>query len=853
MSLSPGTRLGPYEVVSVLGAGGMGQVYRARDTRLDRTVALKVLTDSAGEEATISILREARAAARLNHPHIAAIYDVVDTGDPPFLVMEYVDGEPLSSIVARGPLDPARAIDIGVALASALAYAHGQGIVHRDVKPSNVAVTSGGTLKLLDLGIARQLSSSALATTRKQTGSVGIMGTPAYMAPEQLVGRPATPRSDIYSAGVLLYELLTGKLPYPSDDVLVMMTALGSGRVPRVSSIRPDVPIGLDQVVARAMAVDPDERFASADDLKAALDAVRTTGRADLDTRRLTRVRRSRSLVAAVAAVLVAAVLGAWYFTRRPPPLGPAPVLVLPARNISGDPALDTLGAGLVSVVADNLSVASGLTIASAPASIGRDPGRDLRQLASEQGAGYAIALTLRPAASGVHVDAELMRVGTPTPVWQAADDGAPLDVERRIVEGLADALEWHGVLPRPLTGEESRLLRRLPTNNAKAFEEYSRARAVIDRQITRASVQQAIDGYRAAIQDDPEFGLAWAALSGAYGSMYNLTKEAAWIDQAADAADRAVAIDPNRSLVHISMSRVYRVAGRYEEAERHARIALALSPQSDDAHRELANVRFERHDLDGAIEELHTAITLRPNYSNTHALLGYMLIRSARYRDAIAPLTRATELNSQDANSFTLLGTAFEYVGDLQQAIGNYEHAMRLSPTAVTLSNLATAYYASGKFEDAAELYRQAIKQDPTSPTSHANLGDTYVRLGRSTDANAEYTEAATRARSKLQIKPGDSATIAILAMCEAKLGHADEAARLSAEALATAPDDVDVVYKAAVVAALAKQRDQALRQLQHALELGYAAAFAAADWDLRDLRTDAAFTALINRFTPK
>ncbi len=349
MSLLPGTRLGPYEVLSVLGAGGMGEVYRARDTRLDRIVAVKVLTADSGGKATTAILREARAAARLNHPNIAAIYDVVDKGEPPFLVMEYVDGESLSAVVARGPLDVGRAIEIGVAIASALAYTHSQGIVHRDVKPSNVGVTGTGAVKLLDLGIAHQLSGDADATTKTAIASAGVRGTPAYMAPEQLFGRPGTARSDVYSTGVLLYELLTGTLPYLADDVLGTVAALGAGRVPRVSSIRVDVPAGVDQVIARAMAVDQGERFASADDLKTALERVRETGRANPAYRR-TRQRRRTALLAIPAAVLVAAGVGAWYATRRPAPLGPAPVLVLPARNTSGDPALDTLGAGLRSV-----------------------------------------------------------------------------------------------------------------------------------------------------------------------------------------------------------------------------------------------------------------------------------------------------------------------------------------------------------------------------------------------------------------------------------------------------------------------------------------------------------------------
>src|SRR5690348_4981824 len=197
MPISPGSAFGPYEVVEILGAGGMGEVYKARDTRLNRTVALKFLRSEDGPGASSSILREARAAARLNHPHIAAIYDVVSDPERPFFVMEFVEGESLASLVARGPVPIDRVIRIGAELSDALAYAHRQGLIHRDVKPSNVLVRPDGGVKLLDLGVARDAGADPMATTRTPTSSVGIKGTPAYMAPEQLLGHAPTAQSDV--------------------------------------------------------------------------------------------------------------------------------------------------------------------------------------------------------------------------------------------------------------------------------------------------------------------------------------------------------------------------------------------------------------------------------------------------------------------------------------------------------------------------------------------------------------------------------------------------------------------------------------------------------------------------------
>jgi serine/threonine-protein kinase len=854
MALTPGSRLGPYQILASRGAGGMGDVYKARDTRLDRVVAIKILRPRDGIDVSRDVLEEARAVARLNHPNIASLHDVVDqtvvddVGQPPFLVMEYVDGRPLSELVKEGPFDVDRALEIGIQLASALAAAHQGGIIHRDVKPANVIVTGAGVVKLLDLGIARVVSIDAGATTRTsldvKTGPEWS-GSPAYMAPEQLMGQPADARSDVYSTGVLLFELLTGTRPFTAPDLVSLAVTVATKPMPRVSALRPDVPPAVADLVARAMARAPDNRFGTAVELRDALVAVRAGGVSPA----VRPIRRRRVLIGAAAvAALVAAVAAGGLWVNRPRPHAAAPIAILPAVT-AGDPMLETFGAGLVSMVADNLASVPGLTLASAAgvASRYREAGRDLSKAARELGAGYAIDLQISGSPSRIRVQGSLVEAGQPAPLWQGRFEGDPLAVNAWVSDQIADTLEDIGVFQRRLTKTDREKLRRLPTTDAAAFAAYADGQARLDAAKSAPDVEAAIASFQGALTRDTSFALARAALSQACGRMYAYTKGAAWIARAADEANRALAIDPDRAQVHYSLASVYNDTGRLEDALRHAQQAVRLSPASDDAHRLLGEVLAARGDIDTAIVELRLAIQLRPNYARNHAMLGYQLYKAARYGLAVEPYRRAAALEPT-AGNFVRLGAALHASGNVQEAIGNYKHAVQLGRSASGLSNLAFSYYSANKFEEALANWQEALKLDETpSPVRFYNLGDVYQRLGQTGKARAAYGEAIARATRLLKVNPADVDQIATIAVCEAKLGRRDEASLRAAEALGLKPTDTGVLYKAAVVEALGGNTDQAFGHLRDALARGYPRAFARADFDLRRLRNDPRFAPLV------
>jgi protein kinase-like protein len=323
--LPTGTHVGPYVILHRLGQGGMGEVFLGRDPRLDRLVALKCLfsTTSGVESLRARIIHEARAAARVSHAHVAAVHDVLEHDGRAFIVMEYVEGENLAVLLKREPLPPERVVAIGRQIAGALAAAHAKGIIHRDLKPANVQVTPDGSIKILDFGIATALASISATTAADDattaTAARGpLPGTPAYMSPEHLLGRTVDERSDLFSLGVILFEMSTGRRPFSSSNPLDMLVA-AVRKLPRADNLDPRVPAALADVIARALAADPDERFQSAIELGAALDAVRADiSHAATAQRTVVAVPRgaglSRAARVAIAAAAAPAVL--WSFGR---------------------------------------------------------------------------------------------------------------------------------------------------------------------------------------------------------------------------------------------------------------------------------------------------------------------------------------------------------------------------------------------------------------------------------------------------------------------------------------------------------------------------------------------------------
>jgi len=847
------TAVGPYEIIERLGAGGMGEVFLGYDPRLRRKVALKRLNtrEQSGADIHARVLHEARAAARLTHPNIASIYDVIEDADGAVIVMEYVDGESLRARLAGGPLPPDQVLAIGRQLSDAVATAHAHGVIHRDLKPSNVQLMSNGAVKVLDFGVAKIVTPveplDSPTVTREPSLMLDKAGTPIYMAPEQLIAGDADVRSDIYSLGVVLFEMATGRRPYPETDAVALAVAMSTMAAPAADAIDVRVPRALSAVIARALEREPRNRYQSAAELADALRSARD-GPPNRTTVARSVLRAAASRRWLLAAILLAIVVGAG--VARPLLLRgparhrvvvttgpPAVVAILPVDNRAGDVRGDYVGAGLAAVVATNFGSVSGLTVL--PMAVTgelRDRRADLDQARRELGVTHVIALTVRAVAPATVVDARLRQSATAADVWTQTIDGDLLSVERVLLDELGRALTRDGAFPHTLSPTEWARIRKLPTSSADALHAYSEARALLDRYDVAGNIERAIELFNRATALDPRFASAFAALGEALWKQYTADKRPEVAAAATAAVTRALTLDDDLAPVYYALGLMQSQTGHYEEATGSLRRALALQPDSDETHRLLGRVLSTIGDHPAALVELNQAIALRPFWNNYYSL-GHVLYASGNYDGALQALKKTTELQPTFSGAYQMLGTTYHMLGNLPQAIGYYEHAVRLDANSAAFANLGLAYYTTKQYEQARQAYSDAIAHQPRKATLYKSLGDVYGRLGRGAEARKAYEDAMTLARDDLHINPRDAFAVVLLANCEAKLGHRAEAERHAAEAAILAPNNRDIWIRTAKVYAALDERQAGGKAVRKAVALGYEPNMIAADDELQPL----------------
>ena len=707
-------------------------------------------------------------------------------------------------------------------------------------------LTRDGKVKLLDLGVARVASSDPGAATRSSNEVVpSRAGTPAYMAPERLGGHPADARTDVYSAGVVLFELLTGARPYLAPDLMTLAVNVATHPTPRVASKRKDVPPALDELIARAMSKDPKTRIPSAAEFHKGLARVRDTRSGRRSGPELGPAWRRRLVItlATIAGLALVAWL-LWPALRRSPAAAPVPatIAIPPVANDSIDqPDLDELASLLQSVLSRNLAALPDVTIVTGtlPSPSGGAPAGGQ----PAPGAGYTVALRVRRAVSGISADVALMRPGDARPLWQDHLAGDALDLLRAATDKVAAALERNAG-SRMMTSEIRARMRALPTANSEALREYLQGRVVLDTSDLGETDQKAAALFESAIKRDESFAFAHAGLSLTYSSLFKHTREARWLDDATNAARRALAIDSRADQAYVASALAFRAAKKKNEAVLEARQAVDLTPDSDDGHRVLGLALFDHDERDAAIAELQLAVRLRPRHWSNHYYLGWALLTAHRIPEAIDPLTKAKDLLSSFESTYVNLGFAHLSLGNWDQAIGNSNLALQRSPKdSSAVTNLATAYYWQGRYGDALANYQKAQDWDPNNAKRYMNLGDTYGALGRRAEAHQAYVTAVEKAAPNLD----DATTAAIAAKCEAKLGHAAKAESLALSAVSTAGNDPDVAYKAAVVFALKPDVETAMKYLKLAVDNGYSLYFVRDDPDLRSLSNHPQFKSLI------
>jgi len=849
-----GRKLGRYHVQKRLGSGGMGEVYLADDTHLRRPVALKALHDDGvvTPEGRQRLLLEAQAVAALNHPGIAAVYDLIDVADeagtPPHIVMEYVAGETLAERLRRGPLPVVDALRVGKEVADALAATHKQSFIHRDLKPANLQLTTDGRVKVLDFGLARRIASATDTTGLTMERALlsradqRIAGTPGYMSPEQALGRPVGTSTDVFSLGIVLFEMLTGHRPYPGDEFLPVSLAMISAPAPHLQEVRPEVATAVDALVTRMLAMEPGERPSAAD---VVIEIERLLQPASRDTQAGTPRRRWLSYEMGTAAVVVilSAAGVAWWASRGPARDSRPSIAVMPLANLTGDSANDYVGIGISETLTTSLARVRSVSVISRTGLADLPRGSaDARTIARDVGATLVLQGSVQTSGDRMRVNAKLVRPDGSV-AWAGETDSPVIDLftlQSRLAEAVIAGLSV------TVSAAERQTAVTPPTRNADALQAYWQGLAFLDRDDPR-NLSLAIASLEKATMLDRQFAVAFGTLGDAYRQLYGRTGETSLIPKATAAIERGLALDPDRTEVRMSLAALYGGTGRPADAADEFRKVLARHPDNDEAHRRLAAVLQSTGKPDEALREYQLAATLRPEYWRNQQSLGFFFYTQKRLQEAVAAFTRVVAIR-QDSNSYNQRGGALQALGNRAAARADYEKAIALdADNAAAYSNLGVLSFEEKRYDDAARAFAGAIRLRPKRALYHRNLGDAYTKLNRKDDARAAYLTAISLTNDTLSINPTDANALSQLAVYEAKVGRASDARRHADDAVARNAANPDVLFRKGVVLALIGDARGAVSALTNAVNHGYNVGQLREEDDLAGLANDPEFRKLI------
>jgi serine/threonine protein kinase/tetratricopeptide (TPR) repeat protein len=698
-----GSRLGPYEITAKLGHGGMGEVYRATDTRLERDVAIKVLPPAfAADSARLArFKREAQTLAALNHPNIAHIYELAEGA----LVMELVEGDDLSLLIARGALPLAEALPIARQIAEALESAHEQGIVHRDLKPANVKVRADGAVKVLDFGLAKAMDNRVAPSadpgdsptlTAPGTKLGMVLGTAAYMAPEQARGKSVDKRADIWAFGAVLYEMLSGARAFKGDETLEVLAAVLRQDIDW-TALPPETPVRIRRLLSRCLDRDVKHRL-------------RDIGEA--------RVAIAEELAAPGEVASSAA--GTDHDVQS--------IAVLPFVNLSADMGNEYFSDGLAEEIINALTKVTDLRViarTSAFAFRGRE--QDLRTIGARLRVGTLLEGSVRTAGNRIRVGVQLIKVADESHLWSERYDREMTDVfalQDEISQAVANALKVKLSPPRRQTGD------------IEAFQSYLQGLYWYQR-YTPESLSRAQESFERALECDPGYAHAHAGLAvfyyglGALGS--KRMNEMATLAKAA--AERALAIDETLSEAHAVLGVVAgAVEYDWEQAERHFQRAMAVDPIPP-----LVRVRYALYYLtplrrfEEAVEQYQRALETDPLSMMVHFGLAFALYCQRRYRSAVEHARRAVDLYPDYWLVHFAMGLALSRDGSLQQAIASFETTVRLSPSfAHAAGFLASAYAEAGERDRAEKLMEETRERGRRAFVSPAVFAIYHAALGQ-------------------------------------------------------------------------------------------------------------------------
>jgi serine/threonine-protein kinase len=861
-----GATVGRYIIRAHLGAGGMGEVYRAEDPKLRRVVAIKrwVSRGQADEAEASRLLREGQRLSALNHPNIASVYDVLEEQGEIFLVMECVEGQTLRQRL-HSPLSVEQFFEIGIQSADALTAAHERGILHGDVKPENIMLTTSGHVKLLDFGVARRLSApgneTLTATTQGMSALAPVAGTTTYMAPEVLMGSMPDFRADIFSLGVVYYEMLGGRHPFLGPTTTATAVQILQQEPPPLDKLGRAVPEPLARVVGKALHKDPDKRYQTPREIAADLRAVRGGTQPSVPAvPRFSRSQRSKFVVVAAVLAVAGALLipvvrqavRARFAGKKsallavPAASQPQTLAVLPLRLQGEDPKLRAFGNGLIDSVTARLSQLSEthpLTVISAPR-VEDAKVETAKQALDEFSANLGLEVSLERSqdllrATYTVTDSKTNRAISGDTVTAPETD--PFALEDKVADGVVRALKLE------LRPDERASLNLHGTAEPAAYDYYLHGTGYLLDISRPENVANALAMFDQAIHLDPNYGLAYAGRGKALWEKSKSSHDKKWVEASRSDCERAVTLGNAGSEGHLCLGMLAAGTGEYNSAITEFQRALELDPTNDETYIQLAATYKKLNKPDEAEKTFLRAIELRPQDRRAYDQLGTFYLEQAQYDKAEKMFQRSLQLAPDSYVAYSNLGGVYLFMGRDADAITMLERSIRIRGSSDAYSNLGTAYFRERRFADAVRNYREAVKFEDKDPDLWGNLGDACLFGGQKDEARKAYQRQLDLLLAQQQVNPKDGSIEASLAACYAGLGDRKNALDHLDRSLQWGRGDKNVLFSAAAVYNQLGETGVALEWLRKALSAGYSPSVVRDAPIFDNLRADPTFQQLV------
>ncbi|MFC1724291.1 protein kinase [candidate division KSB1 bacterium] len=851
-----------YKLLEKIGEGGMGTVYKAEDTKLKREVAVKFLPRHISSD-NVSRERfriEARAAASLNHQNIATIYEIGETEGETYIAMEYVKGQSLKEKVNAGPMKLGKAIDTAVQIAEGLEEAHEKGVIHRDIKSSNIMITEKGRAKITDFGLAKMPSSTF--ETREGT----VLGTAAYMSPQQARGEEVDHLTDIWSLGVVLFEMLTGDLPFKGEyEQAVLYSILNVDSEP-LTQIRKDAPKKLEQIINKAMEKEPEKRFQSVSEFKNSLkellqedERIQTSAYSSMDAKVSAprfNIRKLAVPATVITGIIIFVLLITFGFDLLSKRFGfegfpsEKSLLVMPIINIGEDPKNQFFCDGLTEILSSRLtqleqfhgsfwvvpmSDVKSENISSV--SEARDVfGVNLVITGSMQRYDdfFSLALNL--------VDTKNLRQFRSEVITDHINNLSLL--QSIAVTKLSDMLQ---LKIKPDVGV---VLAAGITRSSDAYKLYSKGKGYLLDYHKIGNIETAIKLFKQALDEDPNYALAYAGLGEAYWRKYGETKETILVELAVNNCDRALEINKMLAHVHLTKGIIYTGTGRYEEAEKELNETLTQEPENFTAFRELGRTYALQGLYDLAEDAYKRAIKLKPRYWAGYNVLGSFYLRQGRLEEGAEQFLSVIEMNIKNPKIYRNLGTAYFLQKKYRDAIEIYNRSLEIEDHYNAYANIGTCYFYEGEFKQAARMYEKALEINDRYYIIWGNLASAlYWSVDERDKAREKFERAVAIAEENRKVNPNDQEILSNLAEYYSMLGERDKASGLLQSLIQLQPEQVETMFNMANTYEILGDRDKALEWIGKALEGGYELDLLERAQGLQDLREDERFKQILKK----